>query len=151
MIKAVVFDYTNTLYDVDKDTLYPEVVEILRELQKRGIKLAVVSRAPNLEERLKEFQDLDLNKYFQAIEVVLRGETKELQITLNKLGIKAEECLVIGDRVKSEILEGNKIGCVTIWIRRGRFSGEMPETDLEKPDYAINSLNELLTIDKIWD
>ncbi len=148
-LKAVIFDYTNTLYDVDNDKLYPEVVGVLKELQKRGVKLAVVSRAPNLEERLKEFKDLDLNKYFQVVDVVLRGETKEPKNTLDKLGVKADNCLVVGDRVRSEILEGNKIGCKTVWIRRGRFRDEMPDDNLEKPDYTINSLDELLTIDKI--
>lgn len=33
MIKAVIFDYTNTLYDVETDKLYPEVPLLLEKLK----------------------------------------------------------------------------------------------------------------------
>lgn len=151
MTRAVIFDYTNTLHDPQTNKLYPEVIDILINLQQKGLRLAIVSRAPDLDERLKEFENLDLKKYFQVVDIVLRGEVKNLNNTVAKLGLKAQECIVVGDRVRSEIFEGNKIGCKTIWIRRGRFWDEMPENDLEKPDYTINSLDELLTIDKIWE
>ena len=150
MIKAVIFDYAGTIYNPQTGKLYPDVINALNFLEQKGLKLALVSRASNLEERLEEFKDLNLRKYFQVLEVIPVGNEKEFNHILQKLNVAAEECLVIGDRVKSEILEGNKIGAKTVWIMRGEFLDETPDNEMEKPDYTVLSLNELLPIfDKV--
>lgn len=146
MIRAVIFDYSNTLEDIETGKLYPEVPSLLKDLKDKGLKLALVSRAPNLEERLEEFKQLNLKEYFDVLDIVLAGKNKEFTAILEKLGVEAKDVMVVGDRVKSEILEGNKIGATTVWIKRGRFVMEEPENDLEKPNYAINSLEEILPI-----
>lgn len=147
-VKAVVFDYSNTLEDIETGKLYPEVHSLLKDLKNKGLKLAVVSRASNLSERLAKFEKLSLKDYFDVLDIVLAGSSKKFNHILEKLKVEAKEVLVVGDRVKSEILEGNKIGAVTVWIRRGRFMDEMPENDLEKPDYTILSLEQILQIIK---
>lgn len=146
MIKAIIFDYSNTIEDIETGKLYPEVPIVLKDLRKKALKLALVSRASDLEERLKEFKQLNLKDYFDLLDVVTVGNNKEFGPIIEKLGVKSEEVLVVGDRVRSEILEGNKIGCKTVWIRRGIFMDEMPESDLEKPDFIIKDLLELLPI-----
>ncbi len=151
MIKAVIFDYAGTIYNPFTGKLYPQTVNVLEILTKKDIKLALVSRAFNLEERLEEFKNLNLKKYFQILEAVSVENEKEFTHLLKEVNVQAQECLVVGDRVKSEILEGNKIGCKTVWVLQGEFTDEQPEGDLEKPDYIINSLDELLTIDKLFD
>lgn len=151
MIKAVIFDYAGTIYNPFSGQLYPETDNVLKVLTEKGIKLALVSRSSNLEERLKEFKHLNLRKYFQILEAVPVENEKEFTHLLKVLNVKAEECLVVGDRVKSEILAGNKIGCKTVWVLQGEFTDEKPESELEKSDYTIHSLDELLTINRIWE
>ncbi len=58
---AVCFDYRGTLVDHRTDRAFPEMVALLKCLQQKGIRLAVVSRFPAhlLEERLG-----DLKTYF---------------------------------------------------------------------------------------
>ncbi|OGE64613.1 hypothetical protein A3J13_01285 [Candidatus Daviesbacteria bacterium RIFCSPLOWO2_02_FULL_36_8] len=146
MIEAVVFDYTNTISEMETGNLYPEVLNVLEELVGRGIRLGLVSRASNAKDRLSEFNNLDLGRYFEVIDVVLVGNNKNFDEILKKLDVKPKETIIVGDRVKSEILEGNRIGARTVWIRRGRFATEEPETDLEQPDYRIDSLVQLLEI-----
>lgn len=146
MIKAVIFDYAGTIYNPFTKQLYPRAANILESLTKKGIKLALVSRASNLEERLAEFKDLNLRKYFQVLEAVPVENEKEFTHLLKELHVKAEECLVVGDRVKSEIMEGNRIGAKTVWVFQGEFLDESPEGELEKPDYTISSLDGLLLI-----
>ncbi|MBI3103658.1 HAD hydrolase-like protein [Candidatus Daviesbacteria bacterium] len=149
MIKAVIFDYAGTIYNPYSSKLYPEVMDVLNFLAQKGLKLALISRSSNLEARLEEFRDLNLRKYFRILEAVPVENKKEFTHLLKGLNVKAEECLIVGDRVKSEILEGNKIGARTVWVLQGEFLDETPESELEKPDYTINSLGELLTIDQI--
>ncbi len=146
MIKAVIFDYAGTIYNPFTKQLYPQTASVLESLNKKGIKLALVSRSSNLEERLSEFKHLNLKRYFQVLEAVLVENKKEFTHLLKELHVKAEECLVVGDRVKSEILEGNKIGATTVWVLQGEFLDESPESEMEKPDYTISSLDELLLI-----
>lgn len=145
-LKAVIFDYAGTIYNPVTGQLYSQATNVLKVLTKKGIKLALVSRSFNLEERLEEFKHLNLRKYFQILEAVPGENKKEFTHLLKELNVKAEECLVVGDRVKSEILEGNKIGAKTVWVLQGEFLDESPESELEKPDYTINSLDELLLI-----
>ena len=151
MIKAVIFDYAGTIYNPFTGKLYPELIPVLNYLIQKGLKLALISRATNLEERLEEFEDLNLRKYFQILEAIPVGNKKDFRRILKKLSISPEETLVIGDRVKSEILEGNKIGAKTVWVLQGEFLDESPENELEKPNYIIHSLDELLTINNIFE
>ncbi len=142
-LKAVIFDYAGTIYNPFTKQLYPQTINVLESLTKKGIKLALVSRSSDLEERLSEFKHLNLKRYFKVLEAVPVENEKEFTHLLKELHVKAEECLVVGDRVKSEILEGNKIGAITVWVLQGEFLDEKPESELEKPDYTISSLNEL--------
>ena len=143
-LKAVIFDYAGTIYNPFTQQLYPQTISVLEALTQKGIKLALVSRSPNLEERLAEFKQLNLRKYFQILEAVSVENKKEFNHLLKKLNVKPEECLVVGDRVKSEILEGNRIGAKTVWVLQGEFLDESPESEMEKPDYTMEEPVRLL-------
>lgn len=151
MIKAVIFDYSWTLYNPETDSLYPGVIELLKKLHKSGYKLAVISKAGDISKRLDEMAGMGLSKYFEVIEAVSIGQAKEFSSVLKKLGVKGKECLVVGDRIKSEISEGNKIGATTVWFKNGEFTFEEPKTELEKPDFIARDLNEILGIIKKSD
>lgn len=146
MIKAVIFDYSWTLFNPETDSLYPEAPELLKKLHKKGYKLAVVSRAGDVSQRLDEMSGMGLSKYFEVVEAVPVGQAKEFSTILQKLGVKGEECVVVGDRVKSEILEGNRIGAKTVWVRRGNFADEEPENEMEEPKEILDSLDGLESI-----
>lgn len=146
MIKAVIFDYGGTLVSEETLRLYPQAHPILKTLKKLKLKLALVSRAADPEQRWEDFKRLKIKDYFQVLDVVFRGNTKEFDKIFKKLAIKPTECLIVGDRIKSEIIEGNRAGSVTIWIRQSKFSDELPESKEEKPDYTIDSLQQLLPL-----
>lgn len=146
MVKAVIFDYSWTLYNPDTNSLYPGAVQLLKALHKKGYKLAVISKAGDVSERLDEMSGIGLSKYFEVVEAVPEGAPKEFGGILAKLGLSGEECLVVGDRIRSEILEGNKIGAKTVWFKNGYFAEELPENENEKPDFTINSLPEVWEI-----
>lgn len=68
MIKAVIFDYSWTLFNPETDSLYPGAVELLEKLHKKGFKLGVVSRAGDVSQRLDEMSGIGLSKYFEVVE-----------------------------------------------------------------------------------
>lgn len=143
MIEGAIFDYSWTIYHVETEKLYPGAEDLLEDLKNKGIKLALVSRTQDLEKRREDFQRLQLSRYFEIMDIVLTGEVKTFDHILKQFELSPEECLVIGDRIKSEIVEANKIGCRTVWVRQGKFKDEAPESDEEKPDYIVGSLREL--------
>ena len=108
MIEAAIFDYGRTLHDPETDQLFPGCEAILISLKDSGIKLALVSRGQDTDKRRQDFERFNLPEFFQVLDIIGEGAKKEFSHILEKLGVKPENTIVVGDRVKSEILEGNK-------------------------------------------
>lgn len=60
-----------------------------------------------------------------------------------KLNIPPEECLIIGDRLETDIAMGNKFGVDTALVSTGVFK-ELNNNWQIKPTYKIKSINDLL-------
>lgn len=146
MIKAVIFDYGYTLYDREELDLYPEAGQVLSDLATLDYKLVLVSRAEDIELRREEIRNLDLDKFFDIIDIVPKQSEKEFEWIFEELEVRPEEVLVVGDRVKSEIAVGNSLGCMTVWVPRGPFALEEPKTKEEKPDFKVKDLVGVLQI-----
>lgn len=62
----------------------------------------------------------------------------------HRLGVAAQETLVVGDRLETDILGGQRAGMRTALVLTGVTSaGELPQRD-EKPDLVVDDLMELL-------
>ncbi|MBI2021997.1 HAD hydrolase-like protein [Candidatus Daviesbacteria bacterium] len=148
MIEAVIFDYNRTLVQGDENPprFFPETQPVLQLLKDRGLKMAVVSVGDNPQDRLEEFEFLHLDRYFDVFDIVGPEGVKKFQHILEQLKVTAQRCVVVGDRVKSEILEGNRVGATTVWLQLGKFANEKPEGLEEEPKFTIKSLSELITI-----
>lgn len=150
MIEAIIFDYARTLVDIDANSprLYPGVEDMLKTLKGRGLKMALVSRGQDIQSRTKEIEDLGLVKYFDAIEVVGADGNKDFRPLVEKLKVKSQNCVVFGDRVKSEILQGNLMGMTTIWLREkgGKFANELPAIAAEIPQYTVTYREQFIKI-----
>jgi len=127
---------------------YPGVFPTLIELIKMGLKLAVVSDAPSKEAWLR-LSYLNFQHLFDV--VITYDETRErkpspvpFNLALEKLDIKAEECLMIGDWAERDMVGAKAVGMKTVFARYGdTFDTINPESD-----YDINSITELIEIVK---
>jgi len=146
MIKLIIFDYGGTIYNPLIDQLYPGTKELLNKLRDSKFKLALVSKAEDINKRFDDFKRFHLENYFEIMEVVSGKKPKKFIHILKKFNISAKQCLIVGDYVQSEIKEGNKIGVKTIWIKNGEFPNILPQTKQEKPNYIIESLKELIPL-----
>lgn len=54
-------------------------------------------------------------------------------------------------RVVRGIKIGNKLGCITCWIQKGKYSHELPNKETGKPTYKINSVEELVKFFKKYN
>ena len=124
---------------------YPNVVDVLFELKRRGIKLAIVSDAPRLKAWIR-LVSMKINHLFDA--VVTFDDTKEMKpstmpfrFAFRKLKVKPRECLMVGDRPERDIKGAKKLGMLTCFAKYGN-----PKAKASEADYEINDIKELLEI-----
>ncbi|MDP3764932.1 MAG: TIGR02253 family HAD-type hydrolase [Nanoarchaeota archaeon] len=124
---------------------YPHVSEVLFELKRKGVKLAIVSDAPRLKAWIR-LVAMKINHLFDVVVTFedtkeLKPSTKPFEITFKKLKLKASECLMVGDRPERDIKGAKKLGMVTCFAKYGN-----PKAKASGADYEINDIKELVEI-----
>ena len=124
---------------------YPHVPEVLFELKKRGVKLAIVSDAPRLKAWIR-LVSMKINHLFDVVVTYedtkeFKPSTKPFRVAFRKLKLKAVQCLMVGDRPERDIKGAKKLGMLTCFARYGN-----PKADGMGADYEINDIKELLEI-----
>ena len=124
---------------------YPHADYVLLKLKSRGIKLAIVTDAPKIKAWIR-IASMRLSNFFDI--VVAFEDTKELKpsklpfrAALNKLKLKPEECLMIGDWPERDIEGAKALGIKTCFAKYG--NSKIKKTDA---DYEINDIKDLLDI-----
>ena len=124
---------------------YPHVTDVLFELKRRGIKLAIVSDAPRLKAWIR-LVSMKINHLFDV--VVTFDDTKEMKpstmpfkVAFKKLKVNPQECLMVGDRPERDIKGAKKLGMLTCFAKYGN-----PKAKSSGADYEINDIKELLEI-----
>jgi 4-nitrophenyl phosphatase len=68
------------------------------------------------------------------------------QAVLDSLGVDPERCLVVGDRLNTDMALGERAGMTTVLVRTGvATDADVAESDVQ-PDYVIDSLADLETV-----
>lgn len=132
----IIFDYNRTIFDPEKNNLYSGVFEMLKRLAGKH-ELFLISRKEL--SRKDRFEKLGIKKYFQKIRFV---DEKNIE-TFKALIGDSKKVLVIGDSIRDEIKIGNRLGLITVRLKKGRFANEMPASPEEKPMFNISKITEL--------
>jgi HAD superfamily hydrolase (TIGR01662 family) len=138
--------------------LFPDVPETLAELQRRGYRLASITNrgygGPKFWDEVRKF---DLDGIFEAIAVscdvgYLKPHRRIYEHALAKLGVTAEESVMVGDNMRADVEGSKALGMVAVW-RRPLLdeSAEVTEDEPEisgpvQPDYTIRQTAELLEL-----
>lgn len=110
-IKGIIFDLDNTLVEWKKDTLSPEVIELISRFKNKGFRLCILSNA--LEYRVETVADiLNIPYVSRAVKPRKSPFRKALEI----MGTLPTETAVVGDQLFTDILGGNRMKLYTIWI-----------------------------------
>jgi FMN phosphatase YigB (HAD superfamily) len=151
-IKAIIFDWGRTLYDVDNKKEISDSEDVLAYCKQKGYKMCVASLArpltgDNVEERRKQIENSSLGKYLDMIEVSDFKEKYEMLDNLvKKLDLPKKEILFVDDRVVKSIKYGNKNGHPTVWLQSGPFASELPNSETGTPTFIIETLSKLKTL-----
>lgn len=138
-MKAVIFDFNRTLYDPETGSFIKGAIASLDALKKDGMLLFLIGKGSN--ERANLINELGLHRYFD--EIIVKEEKDLADFQYLKKKYSGADFYVFGDRVKKEIRFGNECGFKTIWFKNGKFAGELPASEDEKPWKTISDFSEL--------
>jgi putative hydrolase of the HAD superfamily len=167
LIKAVFFDLGDTLVAEEsvggkslvEATLekLPYLDEVLTELKRRGYKLGIITNTvTSREEHVRmALRKIDVEKYFDVIVTSVdagfdKPDERIFLTALKALNVKPEEAVMVGNRISTDILGGNRIGMKTILYKWNERYLDIIQSPQEEPTRIISSLKELPeTLDEI--
>ena len=103
----IIFDFNRTIFNPETGTLYAGVVDLLILLSKNHDLFLISQNEPG---RKENFQKLGISDYFKKI-VFVEEKTKSV---FEELSESAKDVMVVGDRLRGEILIGKQLGVTTI-------------------------------------
>ncbi|MDD2655150.1 MAG: TIGR02253 family HAD-type hydrolase [Candidatus ainarchaeum sp.] len=142
-VAAAVAAYHNTKSSIQP---YPEVPKTLMELKKRGYRLYVATNGDAVKQWDKLIR-MGIHLFFE--DVFVSGEIGEekgpsfFQKVLARARARPSECIMVGDRMDSDILPAKKLGIYTVRVMQGPYS-----KGKGKADAQIRKFSELLGIVK---
>jgi putative hydrolase of the HAD superfamily len=161
LLKAVFFDLGDTLIleqgnrhlgETSFDAV-PQAEETLVELKQKGFKLGIIPNTTVSREQdvHKALQRLGLESYFDVIVTSVdagceKPDRRIFSVALQALGIKADEAVMIGDEVATDILGGNGAGMITILFKWNQRYPEAVTRSEEQPNFKVRHLSELSPI-----
>lgn len=118
--------YATQFYE---NTIYPDTIDVLRELRKRGYKLGVISNweAPTL---YGQFDHFGMTQFFTHILPSREAEASKphphiFRVALHALGVEPENAIHVGDSYEADVIGARDMGITPVWINR--FGTETPD------------------------
>lgn len=136
-------------WSAEKEAPYKSAEPLLRLLKGR-FKLGIIAnQGLDARKRLEKYGLLD---YFDLLIISSEvGFSKPSPIlfreALYKADTTAEKCVMVGDKLTNDIAPAKALGFVTVWVRQ-EWGGMQRPDESSKPDFAVNSLDELYWLAK---
>jgi arabinose operon protein AraL len=67
-----------------------------------------------------------------------------LEVALATLGVGADDCVIVGDRIETDITMGKALGLTTVLVLSGVTRPGDPRIDTLRPDLVVPSIRALL-------
>lgn len=129
--------------------IFEDTVPTLEWLRDRGIRIAALTnRSHGGAAFLEELRREGLLDYFEVVvssdQVGYRKPHPRIfERALEVLGVPAEECAHVGDRLEVDVMGARRAGMYAVWMRRLRPPDEQPSKGDETPDLEIQRLSDL--------
>lgn len=142
------FEVQKAFWRSELEVLYPQTENVLINLSMKYNLGVIANQNLCLSERLKQFGIL---KYFKLVissaDVGFsKPDEKIFTLALNQSDCSAQNAYMIGDRLDNDIIPAQTVGMKTVWIRQGFGKFGNPSKLLISPDYIVENLSELLSL-----
>lgn len=126
--------------------LYPGVKDTLKELKEFGFKLAIITDADRYHARARLTRVGLLDSFELLVAADMTGTKKpdpaHFLFALNALGLEPEECLVVGDSIKRDIVPARELGLKTAYASYGDW--RPAEKTGQCFDFQLNKFRDLI-------
>jgi len=121
----------------------------LIKLREMGYRLGIITDGNPIKQWEKILR-LDIDDFFEHVVVsdfegVKKPHPKIYQKALKIFGVKAEEAVMVGDRLYSDIFGAKRVGMHTVWFRYGKYANR----ELEYEQYAEFKIDDLLELPNV--
>lgn len=128
---------------------FPGAKSVLVYLKEKGLKLAILSDAPKLEAYLR-ICGVGLDDFFDIIITkddtsVTKPDKKGFLMVAEKLGVKPEECVMIGDKFFKDVAGAKALGMTTIHAKYGWCNEDFNEVKVHA-DYTAEKITDVKEI-----
>lgn len=132
----------------DKLEVYKGVFEMMDALKNAGKKIYLLSNAQRCF-TVKELEDTHLTDYFDDIFIssdkyVKKPDPVFMELLLNKHGLKKEECLMIGNDIKSDVGVAQAAGVKSLFINTYALSAAQVKKEIKALGIADESLSPIV-------
>lgn len=136
-------------------TLFPDVLDTLRWLKKRGFRLgSVTNRGYGGPLFQQEMREMGLTDLFEVVALscdvgYMKPHPRIFQYVLEAMGLTPEETAMVGDSMRADVEGAKALGMTAIWCRPPldepvEASADPPELiGSARPDYTIDSIREI--------
>lgn len=105
-----------------KAKLFPETIEALESLKKKGLKLAVITNSPCFF-TAEVIESFGLRKYFDEIIYsydvgIIKTNPRIFDMAAKKLGVSKKDLLMVGDSKETDIYGAEKAGVKAVLVDR---------------------------------
>ena len=143
------FALTKTPWHSEDEVPFPDAASTLKELKRRAFRLGVIANQNiGTVQRLKNW---NLLPYFDVIAAsaelgMAKPDPAIFEWALKQACCKAQNAVMVGDRMDNDIAPANRLGMHTVRLKRGLGAYHEPQSNDEKPEFTISTLAELLDI-----
>lgn len=123
----------------------PKVHDVLRWLQDRSCKLAIISNTivpgVTLDDHMERegLRDYFPHRFYSCDVGCRKPQRRIFEMALDKIGVPAGEAMFIGDKLRIDVKGANRAGMVSVLKAPDGYS----RLSLTRPDYVISALGEL--------
>lgn len=129
---------------------YPKTIPTLIELKKK-YKLAIISDAPRINAWMR-IVELNIDDFFDVVITAAdvrkqKNNAAPFRAALKELKVKPDEAIMVGDRIKRDIITAKDLGIKTCYARYGRYAEEKPALrGKSSADFEIDEIKDLLKV-----
>lgn len=119
--------------------------ETLQEIKRKNKKIGLITNG-KVRTQLTKLEQLKIKYYFDSIVIseevgIKKPHSHIFQLVLDRLKVKSDESVYIGDHPKNDIYGARQLGMKTVWKQSYVPWDESLEIE---PDYKINKLSEII-------
>ena len=129
--------------DRELKNLFLENITPAELSKKYTLALVSLAKIDSPQVRRKTIEESGIAEYFQIILVGGEDKNQMYEQVFSELNVTPQKIALVDDRTVKGIAWGNKKGAVTIWLKNGKFSEELPDEQTGQPTHTVTTIAEL--------